>query len=198
MKNPLFIVLIFTTYFCGAQIKATTEGGKTVLLNDDKTWQYQTGEKGCEYINVDKDGVSLKPDLLAGRKFEGESDYYFKIYTSMNTISNISFATMGFELNTSYSSTTSIFGKNISWVKVFLTLENGENIILNSFNENGIKAKPKTNGTQYLGSFEIAKDQLVKLVDNKIAALNVNWGGQKLNFEVIDDSIFINQIPCLK
>lgn len=49
MKNLIFITILFCSFFCFSQNQiATTEDGKKVILNSDKTWEYASSETNSE------------------------------------------------------------------------------------------------------------------------------------------------------
>jgi hypothetical protein len=70
MKQTILtlVVLAISTFSLFAQIKATTEDGKKVILNDDKTWKYEIKVVAEETVNMEcSELISTEKDKMTGK-----------------------------------------------------------------------------------------------------------------------------------
>lgn len=199
----LTLVLIFSTQL-HAQEKAITKSGKTVILFDNGTWQYEDALKqavskledtavpttaaAVSSIVIDNtiDKKSERKELFHEvspkmAKYFGKENGKIRCYASINN--NKGDVSIKFEFNVPVGDGNRYFGTSLKDRSITLELTDGQSISLIITEAVVEKFMDKYNQSFFIGGAKLSKEQLSLLYTSLVSKVHVDW---KKNPEVYD------------
>ncbi len=179
MRYIILCAFLTFSFVSFSQTKAVTEDGKTVLLNDDGTWEWQS-VKTDTTVSVSK-SKDVESDRFENYFTESERlDRYFsnpqnKIRGSSTCVIEGGVAKIKFLWEVYLGDGNRYFGYLKEGTKVSLITNKGEKIDL-TLNENvNTELKEKFNVTIFTGTCSLNQQQLSKICNTSIKSIEVFW-----------------------
>lgn len=193
------LLLCFLTLSLSAQIKAITQHGKTVILHENGTWEYENDkqENTPNHSSVSKitalninDSIittSSKEEIFnsvskkLSRFFGKEKGKIKCIASCTNNKGEIS---MNLEFMASIGDANRYFGYSIEGRNITFHLDDGQNITSTLTDNIEQKFIEKWNISFYKGSCVLTKENIIELLNHKVTTITFDWKKTKEQYTV--------------
>ena len=204
MKKIIYIAfLILIPSLANSQVKAITQHGRTVILYDDGTWEYENVDIKYESKEVvPQFNINTNVNITTGKKeifnavskklarfFGEEKGKIISSATCTNENGNIS---LNFEFMLPVGDANRYFGYSLEGRKIILHTD--EDVAIESvFTKNSEqKFMDKFNISYYKGTCELSNEDAIKLMKNPVSIITVDWKKTKEEYYLDENSVIQN------
>ena len=199
MKITLLLLVLFIPLFANAQIEATTNEGKKVLLFEDGTWEYVTQEnvQTLSASSVDiKEGLTIESPL--SELYYAESKrlvkYFGKIKGRIKGRAKCMFVDgqpkIFFQWEVALIDGHRYFGQMKEGKKITLKTKNNTPVELILTEGVKIEFLDKYNYSIFKGAASITQDQLNLLINSPVSQMEVEWKKESEGYPLLDPYYF--------
>jgi hypothetical protein len=212
LRSVLIIILVFaSTKISFAQIRAITENGKSVLLYDNGTWQYEDKSQetativtetiiapavtvdSTREISADLEELFYLPSPRLERYF---GDNNGNIRCKLGSTNNHGSVTIQFSWEIPVVDGDRYFGSFGEGTKVVLTTVDGQKIDMTMGGKSDVKRLEKHNFSVITnGTYPLTIEQLAALTAQPIRKMEVDWKKKSEEYDFDNSSVLMDMLP---